>query len=465
MGKELHIVMFPWFAMGHMIPFLHLANNLAKRGHKTTFLLPNKAIPHLASLNLHPSLITLRPITVPHVEPLPPGTETASDIPIHLNRHLATAMDLARPEVEQIIMGLESKPNLLFYDAAHWVPEIASKLPGVRTVCYKVVGAASIAIAVVPARGPTRDRPMTEWDLARLPQGYPSNEVVLRGEEWRELLFIGLEFGSGLTFYERITKAIRSCDAVAFRTCREIEGSFCDYIASQYNKPVFLTGPVLPELDSHGTKPTPLDRKWSDWLDQFGSGSVVFCAFGTQFVLEKEQLKELLVGFEMAGKPFLVAVKPPSGCASIEEALPEGFEERVQERGVVCGSWVQQPQILAHPSVGCFVNHCGFGSMWESLMSESQIVLVPQLGDQILNSRILAGEMKVAVEVERGENGWVSKENLCKAINSVMDEGSEVGELVKKNHAKWREVFVREGFQSGYMDNFVKDLEMLVGGY
>lgn len=463
MGKQLHIVMFPWFAMGHMIPFLHLANKLAERGHKTTFLLPKKAILHLASLNLHTSLISLHPITVPHVDPLPPGIETASDIPIHLNNHLATAMDLTRPEVELIIMSLESKPNLLFYDVAHWIPEIASKLSGVQTVCYKVVCAASLAIAIVPARGLSRDKPVTDSDLAELPRGYPSNNVVLRGAEWQNLLFIGLEFGSGLTFYERITRAIRSCDAIAFRTCREIEGSFCEYMASQYNKPVFLTGPVLPELDS--TTTTPLDQKWADWLDQFTSRSVVFCAFGSQFVLEKEQLKELLLGFEMAGKPFFVAVKPPSGCASIGEALPEGFEEQVRERGVVCGSWVQQPQILAHPSVGCFVSHCGFGSMWESLMSESQIVLVPQLGDQILNARIIAGEMKVAVEVEREENGWVSKENLCKAIKSVMDEGSEVGEMVKKNHAKWRGVFVRNDFMGGYIDNFVKDLEMLVGGH
>jgi len=463
MGKQIHIVMFPWFAMGHMIPFLHLANKLAERGHKTTFLLPKKAIPNLASLNLHPSLITFQPINVPHVDPLPPGIETASDIPIHLTTHLATAMDLTRPEVELIIMSLESKPNLLFYDMAHWVPDITSKLSGVKTICYKVVCAASLAIAIVPARGLTQDKPVTESDLAQLPQGYPSNDVVLKGAEWQNLLFIGLEFGSGLTFYERITKAMRSCDAIAFRTCREIEGSFCDYLASQYNKPVFLTGPVLPELDSPTTM--PLDKKWADWLGQFRSRSVVFCALGSQFVLEKEQLKELLYGFEMAGKPFFVALKPPSGCASIGEALPEGFEERVRERGVVCGSWVQQPQILAHPSVGCFVNHCGFGSMWESLMSESQIVLVPQLGDQILNARIIAGEMKVAVEVERGKNGWISKENLCKAIKSVMDEGSEVGELVKENHAKWREIFVRDGFMSGYIDNFIKDLKMLLGGH
>jgi len=167
MGKQLHIVMFSWFAMGHMIPFLHLTNKLVERGHKTTFLLPKKAILLLASLNLHPTLNTLHPITIPHVDPLPPGSETTSDIPIHLTNHLATTMDLTCPEIEPIIMSLESKPNLLFYDMAHWVPEIASKLSGVQIVCYKVICVASLTIAIVPARGLSRDKPITASNLCK----------------------------------------------------------------------------------------------------------------------------------------------------------------------------------------------------------------------------------------------------------------------------------------------------------
>ncbi|KAK9674145.1 hypothetical protein RND81_12G214100 [Saponaria officinalis] len=456
--KQLHLVMFPWFAMGHMTPFLHLANKLAERGHKTTLLLPNKAKLHLELLNLHPLLITLHPISVPHVDPLPRGTETASDIPIHMTSHLATALDLTRPEVESVVAGLRPV-DVMFYDLAYWVPKVAS-VYGIKTVCYKVVCAASLAIAVVPARDLGRGRPVTEEDVAQPPPGYPSKDVVLHGSEAKSLLFIGLDFGSGLMFYERVSKAIVSCDAIAIRTCREIEGPFCDYLGSQYNKPVFLTGPVLPE-----TEPTKgaLDGPWAEWLAKHGPEEVIFCAFGSQFILEKDQFQEFVLGFEMTKLPFLMAVKPPTGCASIEEALPEGFKDRVGDKGVITDRWVQQPLILAHPSVGCFVNHCGFGSMWESLTSKCQIVLVPQLGDQILNTRLMAGELKVGVEVERKENGLVTKESLCNAINLVMDEKSEVGCLVKKNHAKWRDILISQGFMSEYIDNFVKDLLKLVG--
>ncbi|XP_021773738.1 UDP-glycosyltransferase 79B6-like [Chenopodium quinoa] len=458
MVKQLHIVMFPWFAVGHMTPFLHLANKLAERGHKITFLLPNKAKLQLQHFVLYPNLITLHPITVPHVHPLPFGTETASDIHINLNGHLATAFDLTRPEFESVIIGLTPKPHLFFYDIAHWASEVAARLR-ITSVNYNVVCAASLAIALVPARNLPRDRPLIEEDVARPPSGYPSSNVVLHGPEARSLLFLGTDFGSGLTFYERITTALKSCDAIAIRTCREIEGNFCDYVSAQYNKPVILTGPVLPENDNSNS---PLEAQWADWLGGFGTGSVVFCAFGSQFILERDQFQELLLGFEMTKLPFLVALKPPNGCATIEEALPEGFKERVGDRGVVHGGWVQQPQILEHPSVGCFVNHCGFGSMWESLMAASQIVLVPQLGDQILNTRLMAGELKVAVEVEKAENGWVSKESLCNAIKLVMDEKSEVGCLIKNNHVKWRQIMISHGFMKGYIDNFIMDLEKIM---
>lgn len=454
-GSNLHVAMFPWLAMGHMTPYLHLANKLADKGHKVTYLLPKKAQQQLQHLNLHPHLITFHLVTIPHVDGLPVGTETASEIPIFLNHLLAIAMDLARDQVQEFIV--RAKPNLVLYDNAHWIPEITKPL-GIKTICYNVVCAAAIAIAIVPARNVRKDKPITEEEIAEPPAGYPSSKVVLKGQDARNLMFISLPFGDGISFYERVTIALKNSDAIAIRTCSEIEGKFCDYLGSQYQKPVFLTGPVLPEPE----KTVALDEKWVKWLGGFEPNSVVFCAFGSQLILEKDQFQELLLGFELTGLPFLVALKPPAGASTIEEAFPEGFEQRVRGRGVVWGSWVQQPLILVHPSVGCFVNHCGFGSMWESLISDCQIVLVPHLGDQMLNTKLLADELNVAVEVKKEDNGWVSKENLCNAIKCVMNKDSEEGDLVRKNHAKWKETLGSSGLMSGYIDKFVQNIHDLV---
>ncbi|KAJ7948696.1 Glycosyltransferase [Quillaja saponaria] len=451
--SKYHITMFPWLAMGHMTPFLHLANELAKRGHTITYFLPKKAQLQLQHLNLYPNLITFHTVTIPHVDGLPPGTETASEIPLFLTNLLSEAMDLTCDQIE--VSFRANKPNFVFYDNAHWMPQLAKQF-GIKSICYTVVSAASLAIALVPARNLPKDRPLTEEDLSQPPPGYPSSKVVLRGHEIRSLMFITLPFGKNITFYDRTTMALKECDAIASRTCEETEGDLCKYMAAQYRKPVFLTGPVLPEE----VKET-LEDRWAKWLGGFNPGSVVFCAFGSQYILQKDQFQELLLGFELTGLPFLIALKPPVGCETVEEALPEGFEERVKGRGVVFGGWIQQPLILKNPSVGCFVNHCGFGSMWESLMSDCQIVLVPHLGDQILNTRQLSEELEVAVEVGREENGWFSKESLSKAIKSVMDKDSEVGMKVKKNHTKWKEILEKPGFMSGYIDKFVDSLQEL----
>ena len=71
-------------------------------------------------------------------------------------------------------------------------------------------------------------------------------------------------------------------------------------------------------------------------------------------------------------------------------------------------------------------------------------------------------ELKVAVEVEREDNRWISKESLSEAIISVMDKESEVGRLVKYNHAKLKEILTSEGMQERYVDTFIQSLQSLL---
>ena len=123
------------------------------------------------------------------------------------------------------------------------------------------------------------------------PPGYPSSIVVLRPHEaWMEQLPYA-PFGEGVNLYQRLTTDMKCCDALSIRTCQEIERAFCDYIGSQYGKPVLLTGPVLPK-----PLPTPSEDRWAQWLSGFKLGSVIFCAFGSQNFSEKDQFQELLLG-------------------------------------------------------------------------------------------------------------------------------------------------------------------------
>ncbi|CAN8288364.1 unnamed protein product [Cochlearia groenlandica] len=192
----------------------------------------------------------------------------------------------------------------------------------------------------------------------------------------------------------RITKGLKNCDVIAIRTCEEIEGEYCKFLTETCQRKVLLTGPMFLEPQEKSVR--SLDDQFNDWLNLFEPNSVVFCALGSQTFLEKDQFQELCLGLELSGSPFLIAVKPPRGSKTVQEALPKGFEERIKARGMVYGEWINQPLILSHESIGCFVNHCGSGSMWESLVSDCKIVFIPQSGDQVLTTKLLCEELKVS---------------------------------------------------------------------
>lgn len=197
-------------------------------------------------------------------------------------------------------------------------------------------------------------------DLIQPPLKYTSLLVQTKSKEFQiaQVKIMVEDLGTGTSFYFRICSSMIGSDAIALRTYHEVEGPYCDYIRHQIVKPMLLTGPVLPE-----TPVTKLDEKWTNWLCNFEQGAAVYCAYGSQNTLTKEQFQELPLEFELSGQPFLVALSTPDGSATVEEALPEGSGERVKGRGWVYGGSVLQTLILEHPSVGCFVTRCGYGSM------------------------------------------------------------------------------------------------------
>ncbi|KAL3851361.1 hypothetical protein ACJIZ3_013243 [Penstemon smallii] len=436
--KSLRIVMNPWFAMGHLTTFLHLSNKLADRGHTIFFILPNKTQSKLGQFNLHPDLIKFVPITVPTVEGLPHGTETTSDVPFPKYSLLRHAMDLTEPTIKSLLQELN--PDFVFFDFTQWLPSLARRL-GIKSIHYCIIS--PFAVGYLFRDESTMDA------LMEPPIGYPTSEIRLYTHEARVIYHINneKEFGSDMTFVQRMLMAAYECDAMGFKTCREMERAYCEFLEKKFKKPVILAGPVLAEQPN-----LPLDAKWVKWLDQFESKSVIYCAFG-----------KLVLGFELTGLPFFVALKPPTGVETIEEALPEGFIERTGKRGVVHGGWVQQQLILSHPSVGCFVTHCGWGSLSEAMVNECQLVLIPHVGDQLLNARFMGGDLRVGVEVEKGdEDGLFTKDGVVKAVRLVMEDDSEIGKEVRKNHAKWRDFFLTEGLENSYIDDFVQKLQSML---
>ncbi|KAG6640555.1 cyanidin 3-O-galactoside 2''-O-xylosyltransferase FGGT1-like [Carya illinoinensis] len=449
----LHIAMYPWLAVGHLNPFMHTANKFAERGHKISFFLPTKTQTKLEPLNLHKDLISFIPITVPHVDGLPSGTEVTADIPRSLVSLLFTAFDLTEPTIESSLGDI--KPHFVFYDLAHWLPSLARRLR-IKAICLSVVGPPAVGYLISPERK-LIEKHLTEVDLKAPPPSFPPSSIKLSAHESREaltLVTVKKDGQGGVSFVERLMISYTDCDALVFKACREMEGIYCDYLQAQIRKPVILSGPIVP-----GPPTSALEKKWATWMDGFEAKTVIFCALGSECILKKDQFQELVLGLELSGLPFFAALKPPTEVETIESALPEGFEERVKGRGIVHGEWVQQQLILQHPSVGCFVTHCGSNSSAEGLVSECQLVLLPHAVEQHIIAREMAGDLKLGVEVEKGEeDGLFTREGVCRAVRAVMDDDSRVGQEVRANHTKWRELLLSPGLENSYMDSFVQRL-------
>ncbi|XP_061355026.1 cyanidin 3-O-galactoside 2''-O-xylosyltransferase FGGT1-like [Gastrolobium bilobum] len=424
-AAPLHIAMYPWFAMGHLTPYLHLSNKLA--------------------------------ITVPLVDGLPHDAETTSDVSsFSLFTLIATAMDRTEKDIELLLKEL--KPQFVFFDFQYWLPNLTRRL-GIKSVQYLIVNPATSAYFGKGSRL-IQGREFTEADLIEPPPGLPDSPIKLYAHELRFLTATRkLVFGSGVFFHDRLSMGTSSSDAIGFKGCREIDGPYVDYLEIVYGKPVLLSGPLLPEP----TK-SSLEEKWVTWLGRFKAGSVVYCAYGSESTLQQNQFQELLLGIELSGFPFLVALKPPSGFESIEEALPEGFKERVQERGIAYGGWVPQQLILGHPSIGCFITHCGAASITEALVNQCQLLLLPRVGsDHIMNARMMSTKLKVGVEVDKGEeDGLFTKESVCKAVKTVMDDENELGAQVRENHTKIRNLLLSKNLESSCLDTFCQKLQDLL---
>ncbi|XP_071708693.1 cyanidin 3-O-galactoside 2''-O-xylosyltransferase FGGT1-like [Rutidosis leptorrhynchoides] len=455
-GKKCHIAMFPWFALGHLTPYIHLANMLAKKGHKVSFLVPKHTQSKLKPFNLHQNLISFIPVTVPHVDGLPLRAETTSDVPSSLHPLIMTAMDETEKDVECILQHL--MVDVVFFDLAHWIPGVCRRIRA-KSVNYCVITPVTVGYVFSPARQIHWEKGISESELMRPPIGFPLPSIKFHAHEVREFTErSNMKFGGNMAFLERGYIGLIEADALAFNASRELEGPFSDYLQSQFNKPVFLSGPMVNDPPN-----STLSENLSNWLDSFDTNSVIYCAFGSECALTKDQIQELLLGFELSKMPFLAVLKSPTNVKSVNDAIPEGLLERVEGRGLVCGEWVQQNLILKHKSIGCFVTHCGWASLSEALVNECQLVLLPNGGDQIIHARIMSEVYKVGIEVHKGEeDGVFTSNDVFDAVKKVMDENCEVGKLVKQNHVKIRAFLLNNDVKCSYIDSFSQEIQHFV---
>ncbi|PSS34575.1 Crocetin glucosyltransferase [Actinidia chinensis var. chinensis] len=198
-------------------------------------------------------------------------------------------------------------------------------------------------------------------------------------------------------------------------------------------------GPFIPSafLDGKDSSDTSFggdlfkkSEDYVEWLNANPKASVVYVAFGSYSELSKQQMEEIARGLLETRRPFLWVVREEKN-GEREEEKPSWREEAEQHGMIV--PWCSQVEVLSHPSLGCFVSHCGWNSSLESLVCGVPVVGIPQWTDQVTNAKLIEDVWKTGVRTTRNEQGMVESGEIKKCIEIVMQ-----GEEMRRNAKKWR---------------------------
>ncbi|KAK9062513.1 hypothetical protein SSX86_019700 [Deinandra increscens subsp. villosa] len=226
-------------------------------------------------------------------------------------------------------------------------------------------------------------------------------------------------------------------------------------------------GPLIPSAFLDGKDPSDksfggdlfeASKGYVEWMNSKPEGSIVYISFGSIIMLSRGQKEEMARGLLECGRPFLWVIRDKVGEKTEDEEEDASFMEKVEQLGLIV-PWCSQLEVLSHPSLGCFVTHCGWNSTLESIACGVPVVAFPHWTDQSTNAKLLEDVWGTGTRVNANEDGVVEGKEIRRCIEMVMgeDEGVRMREKAKKWKGVAREV-MKEGGSS------YKNLKAFVDG-
>nr|BBD34307.1 UDP-glucose glucosyltransferase [Fragaria x ananassa] len=434
-----HIALFPCAGMGHLTPFLRLASMLSSSQNcLLTLITASPAVS--AAESTHISLFLSQHPKVNHLEfhliPSDPTTITIPD-PFFLqwqstnhSLHLLyPSLASASPPLSAIFSDFVVAPSMGTMAAQLNIPNYIFSPTSCKFFCLMAYlpnllsntsDICTLTQVEIPGLAPL---PMTSI----LPPFRNPNHI-----------FTSLILQS--------SRALSTAKAILMNTFHEFES---DTLASindgtalhNINLPPILPIGPLKDLD---IKNDHQDKYYLSWLDNQPKESVVYVSFGSRTAMSDSQIRELSKGLETSGYRFLWVLKTSKvdkdDIQEVSDMVGESFMERTKNKGIVLKAWVSQQDILEHPAIGGFVNHCGWNSVMEAAREGIPVLAWPQHGDQSVNAEIVE---KAGLGIWERKWGWgleglVSAEEIRNKIVELMEHekvrscSKKVGEEARK---------------------------------
>lgn len=444
--NQLHFILFPLMAPGHMIPMMDIAKLLAQRGVLVTIVTtPKNAQRFSKAINRAIEFghqIQLLEIRFPSVEAgLPEGCENLDMLPsLNMATNFFVALSLLRQEVEQSLNEIKPNPSCLISDMGlPWTTQIAKKFHIPRivfhgTCCFSLLCSHNILVSKI------RDNISSDTEYFVVP-GLPDRIEVSKAQTSSTM---NVNSSALKDVTDQIREAEETSYGVIVNSFEELEPEYVKEYRKAKGKKVWSIGPVSLCNSDNSDKAergnqVSIDQQYClNWLDSCKPISVIYASFGSLSRLTPLQMMELAFGLEASNRPFMWSIGGggEEQLDALEKLISEnGFEERTKERGLLIRGWAPQILILSHQAIGGFLTHCGWNSTLEGISAGLPIVAWPQFAEQFYNEKLIVKVLKIGVSVgvevpvkwgEEDKAGiLVKRDAIKKAIDEVMDEGNE----------------------------------------
>ncbi|KAJ0100332.1 hypothetical protein Patl1_21705 [Pistacia atlantica] len=452
-----HVLVIPFPAQGHVIPFLELSQCLAKHGVSVTFV--NTDHNHKRVINALQEKKHVGDDQQIRLVSIPDGLEPwedRNDIG-KLWDSLAKAMPGKLEELIQEMNNKEEDEKITCVIAdlhVGMVLQVAEKLK-IKRAAFLSTGVVALALyhhipkmiddGIINKDG-------TTTDSRHMIQLGPNMPTISSAEFiWK----IG-DLISQRNIFQLIVKATEgtqmTADYLICNTTYDLEPEAFNLVPN-----IFPIGPLLASNRQGNSAGYfwPEDSSCLKWLDQQEPKSVIYVAFGSLTVFNKIQFQELALGLELTNRPFLWVVRPDI-TEDANQAYPDGFQARVASRGRVV-DWAPQQKILSHPSIACFFSHCGWNSTMEGVSNGLPFLCWPYFGDQFINESYICDIWNVGLKFNREKAKIITREEIKSKVDQVLGD-----ENFKARASELKETALKSVKEGGLSDkNFKKFIEWI----
>ncbi|KAK7295447.1 hypothetical protein RJT34_18356 [Clitoria ternatea] len=431
-----HILAIPCPIQGHINPLMQLSHVLAKHGCKITFVHTEFTYKraNIASTEQHN-------LEESHIKfmMLPDGLDPEDDRSDFLK--VSASIRSTMPDRLPKLIEDSEITCVLVTISMGWALEVAHKL-GIRGALFCPASATSLASltsiptlihdGIIDSQG----RATKNQEIKLSP-----NMPLMDTEDfpWN---------GFSKLMFDRLAQEMQTLELGEWWLCNTTND--LEPGAFSISPKILPIGPLMSNESNNISSFWQEDTTCLQWLDQQPPQSVVYVAFGSLATIEQNQFQELALALDLLNKPFLWVVRPSNDNKGNNNAYPHDF---VGSKGKIV-AWAPQKKILNHPSIACFISHCGWNSTLDGVCGGVPFLCWPFFGDQKINKSYICDVWKVGFGLDKDENGLISRGEIRKKVEKLVGDKE-----VKSRSLKLKETTIYNALDGGHSS---KNLDMFI---